>query len=289
MSSSASQPSILVPIDFSEITPAALSHAAMYAKITSGKLFLCHFIPGKAGDDSPELTIEKERAEALLQNHAEQFMAEQGIECSVLVRPGRFHEAIGDLANELHVGFVVMGTKGIHGLQRWSGSNAIKVVLNGKQVPFIVVQDLASKERPENVVVPFSFEAESRQKLSRVPNLAKLFDCTFHVVSQPETDEFIKRGIDANVNYAKRYLEENNCRYEIGQTTGKKAFHKELIDYAASKNADLILIMSEEDHEFMEFFSGNHEQEIIANERKIPVMVLNPKDTMRLDGAPMFF
>jgi nucleotide-binding universal stress UspA family protein len=289
MTTSVNQASILVPIDFSEITTATLAHARMYAKITSGKLILCHFIPGKAGDNSPELTIESERAEALLLNYADQLMSEHGLDSSVVVRPGRFHEAIGALANELNVGFVVMGTKGIHGLQRWSGSNAIKVILNGKQVPFIVVQDLPKNDKPEHVVIPFSFEAESRQKLARVPNLAKLFECTFHVVSRPETDEFIKRGIDANVNYAKKYLEENKCRFDIGQTPGKKSFHKEVIDYADSKSADLILIMSEEDHEFLEFFSGNHEQEIIANDRKIPVMVLNPKDTMRLDGAPMFF
>lgn len=284
-----SSPHILVPIDFSEITKPALAHAAVYARITSSKIILCHFIPGKAGDDSPEMTIEREKAESALMNYAELMQKEQGIDCSYVVRPGKFHEAIGDLANELGVEFVVMGTKGIHGLQRWSGSNAIKVILNGKLIPFIVVQDMPGNEKPEKVVIPFSFEAESRQKLARVPLLARLFDCTFYVVSEPEDDEFIKRGIDANVNYAKKYLEENKCRYEIGQTPGKKAFHKELIDYAANKSADLILIMSEEDHEFMEFFSGNHEQEIIANEHKIPVMVLNAKDTGRLAGAPMFF
>ncbi|MEZ5172770.1 MAG: universal stress protein [Bacteroidia bacterium] len=289
MSSTDQSATILVPIDFSAVTKAALAHAVNYATLNKSKLVLCHFIPGKAGNESAEAVSEREKAEAILANHAQEIFELHGIESTVVVRHGNFHEAIGALANEMNVGFVVMGTKGIHGMQRWSGSNAIKVILNGKQVPFIVVQDLPKNSSPEHVVIPFSFEAESRQKLSRVPELAKLFDCMFHVVSEPVKDEFIRHGIQANVNYAKSFLDEHNCKYKLGQTSGKKSFHKELIDYADSNGADLILIMSEEDHEFLEFFTGSHEQEIIANEKKIPVMVLNAKETMKLDGAPMFF
>jgi len=47
--------------------------------------------------------------------------------------------------------------------------------------------------------------------------------------------------------------------------------------------------MSEEDHDFTEIFTGSHEQEIIANEAKIAVMVVNPVDNTLLTGAPMFF
>ncbi|MEX1190099.1 MAG: universal stress protein [Bacteroidia bacterium] len=283
------KPTILLPLDFSPFTPAAIAHACNYAQTLETTITLVHFLDKSLIGKENEIAIEREKAISKLENFAEGIFAEHGIKCYATVRVGDFHAGIGDLANEVKAGLVVMATKGIHGMQRWTGSNAIKVILHGKQIPFVVVQDLPKNDKPEQVILPFSFEVESRQKLGRVPELAKLFDCVFHIVSEPAGDEFIRHKIENNVMYAKRFLEDHDCKYTASHTPKKKAFHKELIDFAAAKSADLILIMSEEDHDFLEIFTGSHEQEIIANEAKIPVMVLNAKETMRLNGAPMFF
>ena len=289
MHSTTDKDTILLPIDFSALTPAAIAHAVNYSKILNTTLTLAHFLDKKLVNDANEVIIQHEEAISKLENLAEEIYANHGINCFAVVRAADFHEAIGALANEVNAGLVVMATKGIHGLQRWTGSNAIKVVLKGKEIPFVVVQDMPKTETPEHVILPFSFEAESRQKLGRVPLLAKLFDCVFHVVSEPETDEFIRNKTNAAIAYAEKYLKEHGCKYTVSKTPGKKAFHKELIDFAVQKSADIILIMTEEDHDFLEIFTGSHEQEIIANEAKIPVMVLNPKETMQLNGLPMFF
>jgi len=289
MQTQATSATILVPIDFSELTTFAVSHAVNYAKLLQSQLILVHFLSKSHKEDNPETAIAREEASSKLQNISEQVFADSGVLCTIAVRIGDFKDAIGAMANEVQAGLVVMATKGIQGIQRWTGSNAIKVVLSGKEIPFVVVQGAPKVDSPEHVVLPFSFEAESRQKLGRVPLLAKLFDCVFHIVTEPAKDELIFSKIDTNVHYAKRYLEEHGCRFTVSQTPGDKPFHKELITFAAQKSADLIVIMSEEDHDFLEFFTGSHEQDIIANDSKIPVMVLNPKDTSRLNGAPMFF
>jgi nucleotide-binding universal stress UspA family protein len=278
-----------VPIDFSALTPAAIAHAINYAKMLTSDIAMIHFVEKGITISDAQVELESEEAKLKLENLAEDVFAIHGINTSVMVRVGDFKDGIGEAAIEAKAKFVVMATKGIRGMQRWTGSNAIKVVLSGKNIPFVVVQELPKRDTIEHVVLPFSFESESRQKLGRVPQLAKLFDCVFHVISEPQTDEFIKRRTDINVDYAKRYLTEHDCKFTVSESVSGKAFHKEIIRFAEQKQADLILIMSEEDHEFSEFFTGSHEQEIIANEAKIPVMVVNPEDHSLLSGAPMFF
>lgn len=280
---------LLLPLDFSEFTPYAVAHAVNYAKILDSTITLAHFLPEKLINQHDEKLVQTEKAMDKLQAIESEISSKHGIDCYVAVRTKDFHEGIGGLANEVKAGLVVMATKGIHGMQRWTGSNAIKVVLNGKEIPFVVVQEMPKNEIPLNIILPFSFESESRQKLGRVPQLSKLFDCTFHVISELEEDEFLKNKSEAAIAYVKRFLDEHECKYTVSKSSGKKAFHKELIDFGKAKEADLMIIMTEEDHEFMEFFTGSHEQEIIANEAKIPVMVLNPKETMQLNGLPMFF
>jgi nucleotide-binding universal stress UspA family protein len=289
MSIQTSSSSILVPIDFSNLSSVAIAHAVNYAKLFKCDLALIHFVEKGFLDGSAKIDLAKKEAELMLANMAEDVFSEHGIQTSISVKIGDFKDGIGEFAVEAHAKFVVMATKGIHGMQRWTGSNAIKVVLAGKTIPFVVVQELPKREIPEHVILPFSFESESRQKLGRVPALAKLFDCVFHIISEPHSDEFIKNKITINVNYAKKYLEENNCKYIVSKTLGKKSFHKEMIDFAIEKQADLIVIMSEEEHEFSEIFTGSHEQEIIANEAKIPVLVINPADSTLLSGSPVFF
>jgi nucleotide-binding universal stress UspA family protein len=289
MSNQTKPATILVPIDFSALTPVAIAHGVNYAKILDSDIALIHFVEKGMTISDAQLELESAEAKLKMENLAEDIFASHGIKTSISVRVGDFKDGIGEAAIEAKANFVVMGTKGIHGIQRWTGSNAIKVVSAGKNIPFVVVQELPKRPMPEQVVLPFSFESESRQKLGRVPQLAKLFDCVFHVISEPQSDEFIKNKTDINVNYAKKYLSEHNCKFTVSETESGRTFHKEVIRFAQQKQADLILIMSEEDHEFSEFFTGSHEQEIIANEAKIPVMVVNPEDHSLLSGAPMFF
>lgn len=289
MSTQTPSSTILVPIDFTAFSPIAIAHAVNYATIFKCDLAMIHFIEKGFTDSDSKIELEKGEATLKLENLAEDIFAQHGIKTSTTVKVGDFKDGIGVAAIDLNARFVVMATKGIHGMQRWTGSNAIKVVLAGKTVPFVVVQELPKRAIPENVILPFSFESESRQKLGRVPALAKLFDCTFHVVTEPQSDEFIKHKTDINISYAKKYLQDHDCKYTVSETPDKKSFHNEVIDFASSKQADLIIIMSEEDHDFTEIFTGSHEQDIIANEAKIPVLVINPADHSLLTGSPMFF
>jgi nucleotide-binding universal stress UspA family protein len=279
---------ILVPIDFSEVTEPALAHAQIYASILKKSITLIHLIDKGWADKEHEILLEEEEALSKLQNLSDDVFSKSGIETSVLVRRGDFHEGIGEIAEECNATMVVMGTKGVHGLQRWTGSNAMKVIRNTKDIPYIVVQEMPKRDKIIKVVLPFSVTAESRQKLAWAIFLAKLFNCHFYLIAEKNDDEWTKHKIQNNVQFATKYLTQHGCEFSIEFATGMTSFHKEIVIYASAKEADLLIMMTDEELEVIEIFAGSREQEIIANEKKIPVMVMNPIENTMILGAAMF-
>ena len=54
-------------------------------------------------------------------------------------------------------------------------------------------------------------------------------------------------------------------------------FTKNVIDYAATQNADLIMIMTNPDKNFKSFLLGSYDEELMFNIPQIPVMCINPR------------
>ena len=65
--------------------------------------------------------------------------------------------------------------------------------------------------------------------------------------------------------------------YEIVTTEGTQPFKKEIVSYAKSHDADLVLVMATRDIRWVDYMLGAPEQYLIANPEGIPVMCMNPK------------
>ena len=65
--------------------------------------------------------------------------------------------------------------------------------------------------------------------------------------------------------------------YEIVTAEGKESFKKEIVSFAKSHNADLILVMATRDIRWVDYMLGAPEQYLIANPEGLPVMCMNPK------------
>ena len=63
-----------------------------------------------------------------------------GIKINTKVLEGTIFTALTEYADDTKADFVIMGTHGIKGVQKLTGSWALKVIA-GSNVPFIVVQD----------------------------------------------------------------------------------------------------------------------------------------------------
>ncbi len=289
MKNTASSKAILVPVDFTEIIPNTLNHAAEMARLFGKPIALLHVVNKGLFDSNHKIELEEEEALAKLQNMAEQFFAKTGITTTATVRRGSIYDVIGELAQELPAALVVMGTHGVKGIQKIIGSNAIRVIVRSGEIPFLVVQQ---RPIPHNgyrkVVLPLGFTKESRQKLNWATELHKRLNCTFYILAETESDEFLARGVEANLAFAQKYLSEHNCRFEVTHAPAKTDFYKDIINHAIQIEADMIMLMTEEETKFSEYFTAPDEQNVIANPAQIPVFCINPVDNMQISSAAMF-
>jgi nucleotide-binding universal stress UspA family protein len=269
---------IIVPWDFSDVAYYALEHAERIARSLDKQIELLHIVAKE------ELMEEKE---AELNKVAELAFTKYSIKPTVKILCGSIFTTISNYASDTRANMVIMGTHGIKGLQKLTGSYALKVLL-GSKVPFIVVQDRPrTDEKLSNIVFPIDFRGENKEKLYWAIYLGKYFNSKVHLFKYPVTDPSLQKKVNINLNFAVRFLIQNSLDYEI-HTAPKGEFGKETMKFAQEINADLILIVTSKNVNFIDFIFGSREQYIIANSARIPVMVVNPRSSFAGMGQFMF-
>ena len=170
------------------------------------------------------------------------------------------------------------------GMQKLTGSWALKVIVKSK-VPFIVVQDPpADQERYHNIVFPVDFRNENKEKIRMAIFMGKYFDSKIRFLVTNTTDKNLLKKTNININFAIKYLMQNNIEYEIHEVP-RGNFAQQTIDFAQKINADLILIVTTKNITVADYMLGASEQYIIANSSKIPVCCVNPKATFAKIGT----
>jgi nucleotide-binding universal stress UspA family protein len=270
---------ILVPTDFTKVSDTAIDHAILTGGIINAEVHVIHIIENKQ-----QIGEARMKLEAL----SEMIRKEKGVEIRTIVRIGSIFEDIDKVATEIDASLIIMGTHGLRGMQFLTGSRPLKIVTE-RSVPFIVVQE--RNIRPQGyhkLVVPLDLHKETKQKLSLVADMAKYFGSKVHLISPGETDEFLRNQLNRNIRFAEEYFTEKNIPYEVEITESKSdGFVKSLLKYSAAVEADLICIMNFYDNSIMSIFNQSYEQQVITNEAQIPVLCVNPVNTMIID-KPMF-
>jgi hypothetical protein len=139
------------------------------------------------------------------------------------------------------------------------------------------VQEPPTDQIINDILLPINFKKENKEAATWISFISKFFNAKFHIFRSNTSDPKLKRGVESNVYFASKYLTSKGIDFEITRAEGKKDFAKETIDFAATVKPDLIIIMTTKDIGFTDYMLGAHEQYIIANSAKIPVMCINPK------------
>jgi len=265
-----SQKLIVVPWDFTPVAGHALAHAVKISRMVRNDVCLLHII-----DSGIKASAEGEK-KIMLQHVAEENSKKYNITISAEIKKGSIFSAIAEFVNEKDASLVVMGTHGMKGMQKLTGSWALKVIVKSK-VPFIVVQDPpADQERYHDIVFPVDFRRENKEKTKMAIYMGKYLDSKIHILVTSSTDSSLIKRTKVNINFAIRYLIQNNIEYEIHEIP-RGNFAQQTIDFAVRINADLILIVTTKNITFADYMVGASEQYIIANSSKIPVCCVNPR------------
>ena len=269
---------VLVPHDFSIVADCAVNHASKIAKSFNGEVYLLHVV-AKAK--------EVDAAKAKLTKLVEEADNKYGVNTHVIVRIGNIFDDIGDVATEIGAGYIVMGTHGATGMQKIMGSHALKVISHSK-VPFIIVQEKGPSDTDvyDDIVVPIDYSDVTKQKLTIAASIAQHFNSKIHIFASKESDEFLQTKLNRELSFAKNYFAEKEVSYSIENAEQTGGFKKQLIRFAARINADMIAIVNTREGALLPDFFGSDEQEVIANEAEIPVIITNP--TQRFVSGSVF-
>lgn len=276
---------ILVPTEFTDVGQTAMDHAANLAKLFNKSITLLHVLDTSILTWTPKRDDNEQKAQERLKNDAADLAYRTGLQVYPLLKKGNIFDTIGEVAEEINAGLVVMGTHGIKGIQHIIGSHALRVINNAHR-PFVVVQRKPiGSNGYRNIVMPIDFSRETKQKLALAAELAKKFDSTFHLFAAYESDEYAARAVKNNLSYARQFLLDRGCKVIAEQAKKGDNFPKATVKYAADVEADLIIIMTTLETGLSDLILGPDEQKIIANDEHIPVLTINPVDHMQIAGA----
>lgn len=277
---------ILVPIDFSENAMLALDHAVYLGKHLNAPLTLLHIHETQNlsstirkllfSHPSDEVVLDKTVTEKL-EEVAEGVRKHANISVATATAKGRISRKILDHIENSETDLVVMGTHGASGMENFlAGSNTFNVISNAK-CPVISVTSSSGSKGIKDIVLPLDLTKETRQKVDEACVFARKFGSTIHICGVTASDD------EKNHFYIGKVMEQvDKYVKEEGIPTTNNFFYGEnittiTIDYAKSIDADLIVIMNEQEVNPTGFFVGPYAQQMI-NHSPVPVMTIHAKE-----------
>ena len=257
---------IVVPWDFTTLAQHALEHAVHAARNSGSPIKLLHIVKKKS-----EIAPAQKNLAAVV----ESLKKGQNIEAEALVVEGSIFDDISRIADDLDAGMVIMGTHGMKGLQKITGSWALKVIADTK-APFIVIQEPPINNRIANVVLPITHVRDLKKILNQVRYLHKYHQTTFHLVRLSKyANETIKKQNIANYVFIKSFMLQNDIKFTDIEENAK-SYYDAAMNYAVANKCDLVVILTTKDINFQDYITGAEEQKVIANPYKLSVMCVNP-------------
>ena len=269
---------IMVPFDFTEIAEIAVNHAAGLAKHQGWKVHLLHIINKDTRALLNVYKVDDNLVNKRLEERVKEYEEKYKVPFSFQAREGSIFTDIAKAAEEFNASFIIMGTHGKQGIQHIVGSYVHKVITS-TNVPFIIVQKREYRKGYNKIVIPLDETIESRQKLKWAIYIAKQFDAVIYIKALYRSDELYKAKLRAILNKIVELFDKNEVKYDAEFVAESGSFAKQVIDYSKKIDADLIMIMTNQDsNPIPNFLLNPWDEQIIFNEVQVPVMTVNPRD-----------
>ena len=264
-------PIFLVPTDFSEVCANAAHRAASLAKDYNYKIVLLHVI-----DKNTVIELKKEGKgldliEEKLKELADTLVKQYIIQVETVSREGDIFSTIAEVAKDIKASLIFLGTHGKVGMQKITGSFALKVVTSS-EAPTIVIQKRPFGSGLDKIVMPITSDAGPWAKTKWAAAIAREFNSTIEIFHIPGDE------MDDVITMITNHFKANEVKYKITSAEKSGNFTKQVLDYATAENADMILIMTNPDKSLKTYLLGSYDEDIIFNPSQIPVMCINPRD-----------
>ncbi len=272
---------IVIPYDFSETADLSLEHAIFMAKLLQAEITLLHIVENVSftaaisqafsGVEKKIETATNEKLEVL----AHDIHLKSGVSLKIRTEVGRIYKTICSVAKEIDADIIIMGTHGSSGYQKFSvGTNTSRVVQES-HCPVLSVQSHAKGIGFTKIVIPVDDSSESRQKVPFAIGLAKHYQAHIHIVGLINfsgADPIRKFKI--KVEQVEEYVAQHELTYDTTFIEGNDLALLTM-KAAESVDADLLVIMTEQEPSITGFLLGTYATKVVNNS-KIPVLSIHP-------------
>lgn len=282
---------ILCPTDFSQTAGVALQHAAYLAEKTNAKLTIFNVreafaeyiilqeygIRGK--EDQDYFAHVEKKMEAL----AVPIRA-RGVDVRVACASGKIADEVARFVKENDITEVVIGMHGVKGRDSYfMGGNAYKIV-NSTKVPVLQVDKHAHTHQYKTMVLPIDSSFHTREKVPYATALAKIYGAEIKLLAlQTSRSEEVRHSVLNVLNQVHRYIAENGVSVSV-ETRDSENLSEDTLKYADEINADLIVIMSEQEKTLKGLFLGPYAQQLVNHSTR-PVFTVPPKVQMVMNSV----
>lgn len=274
---------IVVPVDFSEQSKIALSQTYNLAKMANADITLLHVIDEALfksilhlfkNNDEHEAMI-REEAMLKLEDFAKEARSKSGLAFNCRVEKGKIYETVTEVAEELDAMFIVMGTAGEPSIKKkFIGSNAVRVI-GDAHCPVITIKGQQHRSGCEVILLPLDLSKETKEKVVKCIEIAKFFQSIVKVITIVTTsDEFLINKMERQMDQVLNFIKDHDIEC-TGEFIKGDDISDGVLAHAQEINADLIIIMTQQELEWTEYFIGTESQQII-NHSEIPVCSIRP-------------
>ncbi len=271
----------MVAMDFSTGALNALDFAIKIANSSQSNIILVWIDTCNTKETTLDLCKNEIRRDAKLELHRiveEKSDLLKAGKIKIKMRKGKVYQELALQAKASETELIVVGTHGISGFEEfWIGSNAYKVI-SYASCPVISVQVDYDIKRPiKTIVLPIDNSIDSTKKVPMAVKLAKAFESEIHLLSIYTTNlASIKKKVDRSMMEAEKYLIKESVPYIIKMVQSTN-LPISVVDYAKKVNANMIVIMTDQEKANLNILMGDYSQKII-NISTVPILSVKPKN-----------
>lgn len=219
--------------------------------------------------------IEREKAEDKLKEYvdnAKKKLTNSEVYYHILPK-GKVYTMLNKAVKELDADLLVIGTHGNSGYDdKFAGANTYKTITIAHCPVLTIREDFHFEKDLEVLIMPIDFTKDTRQKVPWTIEFVKMFpNAVIHVLGiYSSTSKSIRDIVDKYVLSVEHLLDSKGLKYTTDFIEAENTTLS-TIDYANKNNADLIVIMSEQEKTLSNIFLGPYAQQMINNSH-IPVL-----------------
>lgn len=266
---------ILVPVDFSDISLSAAKFAIEIAEKSKSRVILLHsnyfvyyneFAYGITFNPQPFL----DEVEKATQKKMDDFLSglDYNVEVETKVMTLSLIESIKMIVEDEQIDLIVVGTSGSSGLEEFFiGSNTERIVrlIN---CPVISVPSFSSFDTIRKIMVPINLKEIQDEFMKKIASLQKFFSASieFVWVQTPykiDNEEAVREGFERLIKSYEIY------DYEFGIIAGGLTDER-ILDYAMESKANMIAMATHARRGIAHLFAGSVTEDVI-NHIDIPV------------------